>query len=61
MELTIFKFTVAVEEFSPYVPINGVKWGKFNLQYTPGAKADGWDGGYHLTKNPSGLLLYCTL
>ena len=45
-------FTVAVKEFSPYVPINGVKWGKFNLQYTPGAKADGWSGGYHLAKNP---------
>ena len=45
-------FTVAVKEFSPYVPINGVKWGKFNLQYTPGAKADGWNGGYHLAKNP---------
>ena len=24
-------FTVAVKEFSPYVPINGVKWGKFNF------------------------------
>lgn len=45
-------FTIAVKEFSPYVPINGVKWGKFNLQYTPGAKADGWNGGYHLAKNP---------
>jgi len=45
-------FTVAVKEFSPYVPINGVKWGKFNLQYTPGSKADGWNGGYHLAKNP---------
>ena len=45
-------FTVAVKEFTPYVPINGVKWGKFNLQYTPGAKADGWNGGYHLAKNP---------
>ena len=45
-------FTVAVKEFSPYVPINGVKWGKFNLQYTPGAKADGWNDGYHLAKNP---------
>ena len=45
-------FTVAVKEVTPYVPINGVKWGKFNLQYTPGAKAEGWNGGYHLAKNP---------
>ena len=51
-EADYLPFTVAVKEFSPYVPINGVKWGKFNLQYTPGAKADGWNGGYHLAKNP---------
>ncbi|MBF1540372.1 MAG: hypothetical protein HXO00_03925, partial [Prevotella salivae] len=51
-EADYLPFTVAVKEFSPYVPINGVKWGKFNLQYTPGAKADGWSGGYHLAKNP---------
>lgn len=51
-EADYLPFTVAVKEFSPYVPIDGVKWGKFNLQYTPGAKADGWNGGYHLAKNP---------
>ena len=36
----------------PYIEIDGVKWGKYNLQYTPGKKTDGWEDGYHLAANP---------
>ena len=28
-----------------------MKWGKYNLQYTPGSNAEGWTGGYHLAAN----------
>lgn len=48
-------YVVAVKEFTPnppYIEIGGVKWGKYNLQYTPGLKTDGWVDGYHLAKNP---------
>ena len=36
----------------PYIEINNVKWGKYNLQYTPGATSAGWKDGYHLAKTP---------
>lgn len=51
----VYPFTVQVKEFTPeppYIPINGVKWGKYNLQYSTGTKEDGWVNGYHLAKNP---------
>ena len=49
------RYVVAVKEYDPnppYVEVEGVKWGKYNLQYTPGEKIDGWVDGYHLAKNP---------
>lgn len=46
------RYVVAVKEDSPYIPIDGVKWGKYNLQYSPGKHTDGWKDGYHLAKNP---------
>ena len=51
----VYPFTVQVKEFTPeppYIPINGVKWGKYNLQYSTGTKVNGWVDGYHLAKNP---------
>lgn len=51
----VYPITVAVKEFTPnppYVEIEGVKWGKYNLQYTPGKPTDGWVDGYHLAANP---------
>jgi len=51
----VYPITVAVKEFTPnppYVEVARVKWGKYNLQYTPGSNADGWTGGYHLAANP---------
>ena len=51
----VYPFTVQVKEFTPeppYIPINGVKWGKYNLQYSTGTKINGWVDGYHLAKNP---------
>lgn len=51
----VYPITVAVKEFTPnppYVEVNNVKWGKYNLQYTPGSNAEGWTGGYHLAANP---------
>ena len=51
----VYPITVAVKEFTPnppYVEVEGVKWGKYNLQYTPGSNAEGWTGGYHLAANP---------
>ena len=48
-------YVVAVKEFTPnppYIEIGGVKWGKYNLQYSTGTKEDGWVDGYHLAKNP---------
>ena len=51
----VYPITVAVKEFTPnppYVEVEGVKWGKYNLQYTPGEKRDGWEDGYHLAANP---------
>lgn len=51
----VYPITVAVKEFTPnppYVEVEGVKWGKYNLQYTPNSNADGWTGGYHLAANP---------
>lgn len=50
-----YPITVEVKEYipnPPYIEIDGVKWGKYNLQYTPGKKTDGWEDGYHLAKNP---------
>ena len=51
----VYPFTVQVKEFDPnppYIEIGGVKWGKYNLQYTPNSKTVGWKDGYHLAKNP---------
>lgn len=51
----VYPITVAVKEFDPnppYVEVEGVKWGKYNLQYTPGLNTDGWEDGYHLAANP---------
>ena len=51
----VYPFTVQVKEFTPnppYIEIGGVKWGKYNLQYSTGTKVDGWVDGYHLAKNP---------
>ena len=51
----VYPFTVQVKEFTPeppYIPINGVKWGKYNLQYSTGTKVNGWVDGYHLAENP---------
>ena len=51
----VYPITVAVKEFTPnppYIQIGGVKWGKYNLQYSTGTKVNGWVDGYHLAKNP---------
>lgn len=51
----VYPITVAVKEYDPnppYVEVEGVKWGKYNLQYTPDRKEIGWVDGYHLAKNP---------
>ena len=50
-----YPITVEVKEYipnPPYVEVEGVKWGKYNLQYTPDKKTDGWVDGYHLAANP---------
>lgn len=50
-----YPITVEVKEYipnPPYVEVDGVKWGKYNLQYTPDKKTDGWVDGYHLAANP---------
>ena len=51
----VYPFTVQVQEFTPnppYIEIGGVKWGKYNLQYSTDTKVDGWVDGYHLAENP---------
>ena len=51
----VYPITLQVKEYipnPPYIEIGDVKWGKYNLQYTPGSNADGWTGGYHLAANP---------
>ena len=54
----VYPFTVQVQEFTPepvtppYIEIGGVKWGKYNLQYSTGTKVNGWVDGYHLAENP---------
>ena len=54
----VYHFTVQVKEFTPepvtppYIEIGGVKWGKYNLQYSTGTKVNGWVDGYHLAENP---------
>ena len=45
-------YVVAVKEITPYIEIGGVKWGKYNLQYSTGTKVNGWVDGYHLADNP---------
>lgn len=47
-----YPITILVAEEKPYIEIGDVKWGKYNLQYTPGLTTDGWEEGYHLAKNP---------
>ena len=54
----VYPFTVQVKEDSPYIPINGVKWGKYNLQYSTGTKVNGWVDGYHLAENPWDYYMY---
>ena len=51
----VYPITLQVKEYipnPPYIEIGGVKWGKYNLQYTPNSKTVGWKDGYHLAKNP---------
>ncbi len=51
----VYPFTVQVKEFTPnppYIEIDGIRWGKYNLQYTPNSKTAGWKDGYHLAANP---------
>nr|WP_314829910.1 hypothetical protein [uncultured Prevotella sp.] len=51
----VYPITLQVKEYipnPPYIEIGDVKWGKYNLQYTPGKKTDGWEDGYHLAANP---------
>ena len=48
----VYPITVAVKEIPPYIEIDGVKWGKYNLQYSTGTKVNGWVDGYHLAENP---------
>ena len=51
----VYPITVQVKEFTPnppYIEIGGVKWGKYNLQYSTGTKVNGWVDGYHLAENP---------
>ena len=55
----VYPFTVQVKEFTPnppYIEIGDgeskVRWGKYNLQYTPNSKTAGWKDGYHLAANP---------
>lgn len=43
---------INLEEENPYVPIDNINWGKFNLQYTPGVHKEGWKEGYHLAEQP---------
>lgn len=50
-----YPITVEVKEYipnPPYIEINGIRWGKSNLQYTPRSNAEGWRGGFHLAQNP---------
>lgn len=51
----VYPVTVEVKKYDPnppYVEVNNVKWGKYNLQYTQNSNAEGWTGGYHLAANP---------
>lgn len=57
----VYPFTVQVKEFTPnppYIKIGGVKWGKYNLQYSIGTKVNGWVDGYHLAENPWDYYMY---
>ena len=57
----VYPFTVQVKEFTPnppYIEIGGVKWGKYNLQYSTGTKENGWVDGYHLAENPWDYYMY---
>lgn len=57
----VYPITVAVKEFTPnppYIEIGGVKWGKYNLQYSTGTKVNGWVDGYHLAENPWDYYMY---
>ncbi|MBW4739409.1 fimbrillin family protein [Prevotella histicola] len=46
-----YQFTITVTEPDPFIPIDGVKWGKYNLQYEPTEHQNGWVEGYRLAKN----------
>ena len=51
----VYPVTVEVKKYDPnppYIEINGIRWGKSNLQYTPSPNAEGWRGGFHLAQNP---------
>ena len=54
----VYPITVAVKEIPPYIEIDGVKWGKYNLQYSTGTKVNGWVDGYHLAENPWDYYMY---
>ena len=60
----VYPITVQVKEFTPepvtppYIEIGGVKWGKYNLQYSTGTKVNGWVDGYHLAENPWDYYMY---
>lgn len=46
-----YTYTITVKDPDPFIPIDGVKWGKYNLQYEPTEHQNGWVEGYRLAKN----------
>ena len=46
-----YPYTITVKDPDPFIPIDGVKWGKYNLQYEPTEHQNGWVEGYRLAKN----------
>ena len=51
-------YVVAVKEITPYIEIDGVKWGKYNLQYTPNSTTAGWKDGLSPCKESMGIYFY---
>ena len=37
-----YPYTITVKDPDPLIPIDGVKWGKYNLQYEPTEHQNGW-------------------